>query len=127
MGVEPFLRAFLDGDVDAAKFRHADHVRAGFEVLRHHEFPDAAAAFARALKQIAAHIGAPGKYHETITLAFLSLIAERQALGTHPDFESFAAANPDLMETSILKRWYTPKRLTSDIARRTFVLPDISR
>jgi len=127
MGVELFLRAFLDGDVDATKFRHADHVRAGFEVLRHHEFPEAAAAFTRALKQIAARAGVPGKYHETITLAFLSLIAERQATEAHPDFESFAAANPDLMETSVLKLWYAPERLMSDVARRTFVLPDRQR
>ena len=72
---EPTLRAFLRGDIDAANFRHADHVRMGFEILQHHDFPNAAVAFAGALKQIAAR-AAPGKYHETITLAFLSLIAE---------------------------------------------------
>ena len=127
MGVEPFLRAFLDGKIDAANFRHADHVRVGFEILGHHDFPEAAMAFARSLKQIAARAGAPGKYHETITLAFLSLIAERRALGGHADFESFAEANPDLMETSVLKRWYAPERLMSDIARKTFVLPDVPR
>ena len=125
MGVEPFLRAFLDGKLDATNFRHADHVRAGFEILRHHEFPDAAAAFARSLKQIAAQAGVPGRYHETITVAFLSLIAERQVLGDHADFESFAIANPDLMDASVLKRWYAPERLMSDIARKTFVLPDV--
>lgn len=125
MGVEPFLRAFLDGDVDPAKFRHADHVRAGFEILRRHNFPDAVAAFARGLKQIAARAGVPGKYHETITLAFLSLIAEREALCAYADFESFAAANSDLMEVSVLQRWYTQERLMSAVARRTFVLPDM--
>jgi hypothetical protein len=127
MGVGPFLRAFLDGELDAESFRHADHVRAGFEILRHHEFPDAAAAFARSLKRIAMRAGAPGKYHETITLAFLSLIAERQALGGYVDFEAFAAASPDLMDASVLKRWYAPERLMSDIARKTFVLPDAGR
>lgn len=124
---ESTLRAFLRGDIDAANFRHADHVRMGFEILQHHDFPEAAVAFARSLKQIAVRAGAPGKYHETITLAFLSLIAERQATGTHRDFESFAAANPDLMETSVLKRWYAPERLMSDVARKIFVLPDMRR
>lgn len=123
---EPTLRAFLRSDIDAANFRHADHVRMGFEILQHHDFPNAAAAFAGALKQIAAR-AAPGKYHETITLAFLSLIAERQALGAHADFEHFVAANPDLMETSVLQRWYAPARLMSDVARKTFVLPDVAR
>lgn len=124
---EPSLRAFLDGEVNASGFRHADHVRIGFEILQRHDFPDAAAAFARSLKKIAARAGAPEKYHETITLAFLSLIAERRALGEHADFESFAGANPDLMGASILRRWYAPERLASDLARKTFILPDTSR
>jgi hypothetical protein len=123
MVVEPFLRAFLDGNVDAANFRHADHVRVGFEILQHHEFPDAASVFAYSLKQIAARAGVPGKYHETITLAFLSLIAERRAR-SEGGFEAFAHANPDLLNKSVLTRWYTPERLSSDIARKVFVLPD---
>jgi hypothetical protein len=124
MGIEPALRAFLDGTVDAANFRHVDHVRVGFEILRHHDFPDAAAAFARSLKQIATRAGAPNKYHETITLAFLSLIAERRALADYANFEAFASDNPDLLEASVLKRWYAPERLMSAVARKTFVLPD---
>lgn len=124
MGTELSLRAFLDGDVDAANFRHADHVRVGFEILRHHDFPDAAATFARSLKTIATRAGAADRYHETITLAFLSLIAERRALADYADFETFALHNPDLMEASVLKRWYAPERLMSAVARKTFVLPD---
>src|SRR5690348_7912247 len=104
MGADTFLRDFLAAEIDAVRFHHADHVRAGFEILQHHDFAEAAAAFARALKQIAMRAGAPGKYHETITLAFLSLIAERQALGRHADFESFASANPELMDKSVLAR-----------------------
>lgn len=123
MGAELSLRAFLNGDVDTANFRHADHVRMGFEILQHHDFPDAAAAFARSLKAIATRAGAPGKYHETITLAFLALIAERRLEGRHASFEDFAAANADLMDSRVLRRWYVPERLASDIARKTFILP----
>ena len=118
------LRAFLAGETDAATFRHADHVRMGFEILRRHDFPDGAAVFARALKQIAARAGAPAKYHETITMAFLSLIAERCANARYADFESFIESNDDLLDASVLKRWYAPARLMSGVARRTFVLPD---
>ena len=125
MGAEAFLRAFLQGEIDGRSFSHADHVRAGFEILRHHEFPQAAVAYAQSLKTIAARAGAPDKYHETITIAFLSLIAER--LDDHDDFESFGAANPDLMDSSVLKRWYAPERLMSAIARKTFILPEPSR
>ena len=71
------LRDFLDGRTDPARFRHADHVRMAFEVLRRHgEFADAALIYSRALRAIAARAGRPGLYHETITVAFLALINE---------------------------------------------------
>ena len=124
MGVEPIgpeLRAFLHGEIAGADFRHADHVRMGFEILRRHDFLDAAKAFSTALKDMATRAGNPGAYHETITLAFLALIAERMA--SFETFDAFRAANADLLDKSILTRWYKPEQLGSMLARRTFVLP----
>ncbi len=121
------LRAFLAGEIDSRGFHHADHVRAGFELLRHHSFPDAAAQYCAALKALCARAGNPEAYHETMTLAFLSLLAERSASYTHGDFAGFAAANPDLLDKSVLARWYSPERLASPLARRTFLLPEAPR
>lgn len=117
------LRTFLHGEVDAQSFRHRDHVEMAFEVLVRHDFPEALAAYAAALKKIAARAGKPEAYHETVTVAFLSLVAERCAAGRHDDFDRFIADNADLLQKSVLGRWYRPERLWSDIARRTFVLP----
>jgi hypothetical protein len=120
---QALLRAFLQGKIDGRHFHHPQHVCVGFELLRHHGFCDALAAYSGALKGIAARAGNPGAYHETITVAFLSLIAERCAGGRHPDFESFERDHPELMDKSILARWYPSERLASAIARQTFVLP----
>jgi len=120
----PALRAFLHGEVEGADFHHADHVRVAFEMLRRHGFLDAAQAYARGLKDIATRAGNPAAYHETITIAFLALIAERSAAHDFASFETFAAANPDLLDTSVLTRWYAPERLASAAARRTFILPE---
>lgn len=117
------LRAFLKGEIDSRDFHHEDHVRAGFELLRQHGFPDAAARYCAALKALCARAGKPEAYHETMTLAFLSLIAERRAADGHGDFAGFAAANPDLLDRAILARWYSPERLASPLARSTFLLP----
>ena len=117
------LRKFLHGEIDNGEFHHIDHLRLGFAIVRRHPFPEAAAAFCAALKLIAAQAGKPAAYHETISIAFLSVIAERNAAGDHPDFESFARDNDDLLEKSALERWYTRDRLHSDIARTTFLLP----
>jgi hypothetical protein len=121
---QALLSAFLNGEIDTRKFHHTEHVRVGFELLRHHDFCDALAAYSAALKRIATRAGNPSAYHETITVAFLSLIAERSASGQYPDFATFAQVNPELMNKSILEHWYAPERLASPIARRTFVLPD---
>jgi hypothetical protein len=67
--------------------------------------------FCRALKAITARAGRAGAYHETITVAFLALIAERRAAGAHLGYESFARANPELMDKTILTRWRPPARL----------------
>jgi hypothetical protein len=119
--------AFLRGKIQGRDFHHADHVRVGFELLCRHNFPDALATYSAALKGIAARAGNPGAYHETITVAFLSLIAEHHAAGQYADFEAFIADHPQLMDKSILKRWYSSERLLSDLARKTFVMPDGDR
>ena len=120
---QPLAAAFLHDEVVPAHFHHRDHVRVAYEILRRHDFADAASAYARGLKRIAAKAGAPGAYHETITLAFLALIAERSAEARYDDFEAFAAANPDLLDKQALSKWYPPEQLASPIARQTFVLP----
>ncbi len=65
MHLEPSLHAFLHGDVDGRDFHHADHVLMAFEILRRHDFLDAAKAYSTALKDIARRAGSPGAYHET--------------------------------------------------------------
>jgi len=124
MGAETeLLERFLRAEVDNRHFHHADHVRVGFELLRRERFPGAVAAYSAALRKIAARAGNPGAYHETITVAFLALIAEHAAGADYADFDAFAAANPELMDKSILRRWYGAERLDSELARSTFVLP----
>ena len=120
-----FLQLFLDGAIDSRTFRHADHLRGAFELIQDHDFSTAAYKFSTALKVTASRGGNPEAYHETITLAFLSLVAERNDGRSFGCFEAFACANPDLMQKTALERWYRPERLRSNIARRVFVLPEV--
>src|SRR5437868_13958980 len=122
-----FLAAFERATLPEELFRHGDHVRLAWLYLR--RLPPAAALdrFSRGLKRYAASLGKSGLYHETITWAYLLLIHERmQRLGGCRRFEEFARANPDLLtwRPSILDALYRPETLASELARRTFVLPD---
>ena len=91
-----------------------------------HPLPEALGRFCRGLRRFAESQGAPGLYHETITVAYLLLINER--LSGHDDLEwdAFATLNQDLLawKPSVLDRLYTPETLASDRARRVFVMPD---
>ena len=73
------LADFEAGRVDPARFPHRDHVRVSYELLERYPFPEALVHLARGLRGLAANAGRPEVYHETITAAFLSLIAERRS------------------------------------------------
>lgn len=64
--------------------------------------------------------GLTGKYHATVIMAFLSLIAERMARDGAGDAQSFIEQNPDLLEAGVLDRYYAPERLGSPLARQVF-------
>ena len=124
MMADSLTDAFLEGRIDPAAFRHAQHVEVAYGLLGRGPFLEAASALSSGLKAITARAGNPGAYHETITLAFLALVAERRAKGESDGIEVFASANPDLFDKAVLNHWYAPDRLATALARRTFLLPD---
>ena len=121
------LERFVRGEFDAAAFPHQEHVRMGFEMLRRHDFAETVFHFSSTLRAMAVRVGKPQAFHQTVTIAFLSLIAERIDSGDYADFDSFARANADLLDKSALSRWYPSERLATDVARRTFLLPEPAR
>lgn len=123
--IETELLRFIRGEIDPRAFPHGEHVRIGFEMLRRHSFAETCLHYSAALRAMTARIGKPEAFHQTMTVAFLAVIAERLEAGRQAEFAAFAAANPDLMEKSILARWYSPERLGSEAARSTFLLPDL--
>ena len=123
VAVPPQVAMFLAGKQDISTFRHADHVRIAFEMLRRHSFLSTASLYSQQLKRMTASIGKPMAYNETVTIAFLAIISERLAKGQYETFEAFAADNPEVLEKTLLTKWYPQERLNSDIARQTFILP----
>ena len=117
-------RDFEAHAIDTGCFDHAGHVRVAYDLLGKYDFVDATMTYVRGIQAIATQAGVPDKFNLTITIAFLSLIAERLADHPQPDFPSFAAANPDVMSRDVLTRWYGADRLTSARARQVFLMPE---
>jgi len=126
---EELVRAFEDASLPAAEFSHAAHVRVAWWYLKHGGLAGALARFPPALCRFAAAHGASNKYHETITVAYLLIIAERLDGRGELLWEAFAAENPDLLTNrpSPLSQYYTDDTLRSPRARRVFVMPDAAR
>ncbi|MGH9516848.1 MAG: hypothetical protein ACRD3P_14350 [Terriglobales bacterium] len=125
---QELINRFESGKVPESGFHHADHVRLAFAYLRSYPVLPALEKFSAALKQFAARHGKTMLYNETITYAYTFLIAERRARcgAREHDWDHFAEQNPDLLvwKNGILTRYYEDATLKSDLARRTFILPD---
>ena len=121
------LDKFVDTTLPSDQFHHQQHVQVAWLFVRKFGMPRALSEFTRALKRFADAKGATGLYHETITWAFLLLIADRQAQCAAATWEAFAQANPDLLvwKPSILDRYYSKELLSSELARRAFLMPDL--
>ena len=124
LDTEELVSGFEAMTLDPESFGHYEHVVVAFELLGKYRYLDAVEKYAKSIEAIARAADAPEKFNLTITVAFLSLIAERRRLCPVGDFESFIEENNDLLDSSVLLRWYSTERLLSAEARQQFLLPD---
>lgn len=117
------VSAFESCTLPGSEFTHRNHVRIAWIYLTEAPLLEAITRFRNSLQRFAASLGASAKYHETITFAFVFLIHERMQREPIETFDEFAAANGDLFGP-VLERYYRVETLASDLAKRTFVMPD---
>jgi len=119
------LEQFESLEINPAAFGHKEHVVVAYEMLHKYSFLDASTRYASAINTIATRAGAPEKLHMTITLAFLSLIAERVHTTRQSNIDEFLEQNQDLLSKSVLSKWYSDDQLKSELARTHFLLPNV--
>lgn len=91
------LDRFVDTSLPAGEFHHQQHVQVAWLFVTQYGMPAALSEFTIAIKRFAEAKGAHGLYHETITWAFLLLIADRQARKPAATWEAFEQENQDLL------------------------------
>ncbi len=119
--------AFEAGRVPDGEFTHADHVRVAWELLRRYPLGLALDQVTQGIRALAKQRGLPGLYHATITTFYVLAIADRLGRDAAGDgFETFAAANPELLGPSraFLGGYYSAETLDGERARCEFVLPE---
>ena len=122
---QAFARAVESGRVTPAEFGHVAHVRVAWVYL--HEaasVEDALSTMRAVIQRFASAAGVPQKYHETITVFWMRLLANVRALGAAGELAEVLREFPALADKDLPLRYYSRERLFSDEARTGWVDPD---
>ena len=107
------------------QFHHADHIRLAWIYVRRHGTQEAEERIARAIRQFAISLGHEKKYHETLSRAWVRLVAVAQALTPKVvSFDDFLAKHGWLLDRGALSAFYSGACLGTDAARSGWVEPD---
>jgi hypothetical protein len=107
-------------------FGHREHLELAWTCLERYSDVDAAhRAVAAAVRHLADRHGMPQKYHETLTRAWVVVVALHRALEAAESFDAFIAAQPRLLERDLLSRHYSEPLLWSETARARWAEPDL--
>jgi hypothetical protein len=122
---DPLVRAFEGASVDAARFRHREHLYVAWCYLRALPLEQALARYVYYLQRLANALGAPHKFHATMTWAYIVLLHDAMERSPGESFDNLLAKNPAIVDhrNGALYDYYDRKELEADEARRRFVLP----
>lgn len=115
-----FLQAMEACTLPTSCFRHGDHLRLAWLCVHTESLEGAIARVSRAIRNYAMHLGKPGLYHETVTEAWVRLIASHR----EKSFSEFLAANEEKLCKELLHRFWSPELLASERAKAEWVNPD---
>ena len=121
---DEFLTAFEAVTFTRPEWTHEAHVRMARLYLLRFPPADALERVRSGIRKLNGQIGSPDGYHDTITVAFVRVIASR-LVGGEP-YDAFRDRNPDLFDRTLpaILRYYSKEHLYTPAARREFVPPD---
>ena len=123
---EQFIAAMEQLRIANSDFHHRDHIRLAWAYMRRDNPSLAGENLANCIRRYATHNKAPRKYHHTITLVWVRILAAAMRLTPAlQSFEPFAAAHPFLFEVRLPWTFYSAARLDSEAARAGWVEPDL--
>jgi hypothetical protein len=123
---DEFVRAFEACEIANTDFHHRDHIRLAWIYVRRHGAVAAAERIAQSIRNFAAHHGKSDKFHQTITDAWVLLVAEvANSLPATASFDEAATRFPRLLDKNYVRNFYSEAVLNSVSARKSFVPPDL--
>jgi hypothetical protein len=123
---DAFLATFERGGFGGDDFPHAAHLRMAWLYVTRLGAEKAIDRAAGGIRNLAKANGQPTLYHDTLTRAWVYLVAEALERTPSADFEGFLARNPQLLDKRLLLEYYSPDVLSSSQARATWIAPDLA-
>jgi len=123
---DAFIATFEQGGFGGDPFPHEAHLRMAWLYVTRF---GAAAAVDRAAEGIRVQAKSKGQaslYHDTMTHAWVYLVAEAGARSPSVGFTEFLTRNPQLRDRTLLLEYYSPDVLSSAEARMGWIAPDLA-
>lgn len=109
----------------SGRFGHREHLELAWRYLRASDVAVARQQMSAAIRHVAAGHGQPDRYHHTITLAWLHLVAVHVRRSRVSTFDEFIAENQQLLTRDLLSHHFSPGTLGASRARKGWVEPDL--
>lgn len=121
-----FRVAFEAGRISPSEFDHLAHLRLAYVYLVEGEVDCAEGRMRKALLAFLAANNIPaGKFHETLTRAWLLAVRHFMNRSESCSFAEFAANSQRLLDSKVMLTHYSAETLFSTAARAAFVRPDL--
>jgi len=122
---DEFLATFERGEFAGGAFPHRAHLRMAWLYVTELGPDEAIQKAATGIRNLAQHNGRPGLYHETLTRAWVYVVAAGIEHSSRSSFTRFLDHSPQLLDKHLLLNHYSPDLLASPRARATWVAPDL--
>lgn len=106
-------------------FGHREHLELAWRCLAGGDVDSAHRAVAAGVRHVAAGHGMPDRYHETLTRAWVQVVALHRSIEPGESFDAFLEAHPRLLERDLMSGHYSRPLLWSEAARGRWVEPDL--
>lgn len=106
-------------------FGHRQHLELAWRYLSRTDPGSAEHLMSEAIRHVATSHGTPEKYHETLTITWVRLVAAHMSSSDPGSFDEFIAANSDLLDRRLPDRHFSTEAFWADGARRGWVEPDL--
>lgn len=109
----------------AERFGHREHVHLTWLAVSRCGVDTAITVVSEGIQSTARYAGVPQKYNETMSRAWVVLVALAATESGAGDFSELVALHPELLDKKLLIRYYRSSTLAAAEAKHSWVEPDL--